>query len=275
MGTTRIEKSVKRIVVVSDVQVPYQSNRQVNALAAFIRGFKPDDVYSVGDHFDLPMVSRWTRNRRGEFDGSIRNHIDEGRRILEKLQVRQLKVGNHDIRVERYVENYAPALSPLQELRMENLFGLGELGVTLHRDPWEFAPGWVIAHGDEGALSQKPGQTAFNLASKWGKSVVCSHTHRQGHIVNGIGFAGEINSHIHGVEVGCLMEVSQAHYLRAGASNWTPGFAILDISNNRVQPQLIQMSKTGGFIFEGRYFEDGKVRSRKFADAPGVKAGRK
>lgn len=256
---------MKRVVVVSDVQAPYTNMRQVNSLAGYIRAIQPDDVYCVGDVWDLPMVSRWTRNRRGEFDGNIQEHIDSGRRIMEKLGVRHIKAGNHDIRVERYVENFAPALSRLQELKMENLFGLGELGITMHREPWEFTPGWVLAHGDEGNMSTSPGQTAAKMSRRWGKSVVCSHTHRQAIIPDGIGFAGEVHTTLYGVEVGHMMNIAQATYLRAGSSNWTAGFGILDISNGKVHPTIVQMSPTGSFIVDGRSWEDGRMRKGKSA----------
>lgn len=252
----------KRIVIVSDCQVPFQCDRQVNSLAGFIRATQPDDVMSVGDHFDLPMVSRWTRNRRGEFDGNIQEHIDEGRKILEKLQVHHLKVGNHDIRIERYVENYAPALSRLNSLKMENVFGLDDLGVVLHRDPYEFTPGWLLLHGDEHNLSQKPGQTAAAAVEKLDKSVVCSHTHRQAIIPMSKNALGEANTK-YAMEVGCLMDFSQAHFLRNGASNWTAGFGVIDISNNRVVPTIVQMSKTGSFLFEGHAWEDGRIRHKR------------
>jgi predicted phosphodiesterase len=53
--------------------------------------------------------------------------------------------------------------------------------MTYHKTAYEI-PGtnWVMAHGDEGNISQHAGITALNLAKKWGKSVLCGHTHRLG-----------------------------------------------------------------------------------------------
>ena len=249
---------MKRYIVASDAQVPYQNDRQINGLAAFIRDQKPAKVLCVGDIADLPMVSRWTKGRRGEFDGNINDHISAVKRVLEKLQITDLKEGNHDRRVETAIETYVPALSALQCLKFETLFGLSDLGVTYHRDPFQFAPNWYMFHGDEGPLSQKAGQTAMGLAERINASVVCSHTHRQAHIMRGRSLIGSAGSTLHGVEVGHMMRLQDATYLRAQIANWTAGFAVLDISGAKVQPYLIQMSNTGGFIFEGQAYEDGK-----------------
>ena len=250
----------KRVVLAPDIQAPYQNPRQVNALGAFVNGLRPDDSWACGDLWDLPMVSRWERNRRGEFSGKIQEHIDDGRRVIEKLKITHLKVGNHDRRVEQYVENYAPALSPLAGLKMEKLFGLEDLGCVLHRELWEFTPGWVLAHGDEGSISKVGGMTALNLAKSINKSVICGHTHRQGHVVQGSSLLGVEGDSIHGVELGHCMRLADAGYLKSGIANWQAGFAVADISNKRVAIQLIQMSPTGSFFFEGQSYEDGKLR---------------
>lgn len=257
----------KRLVVVPDVQAPFTNQRQINSLAGFNRAILPDGVPCVGDLFDLPMVSRWTRNRRGEFEGRITDHIDEGCRIIEKLGITDLKEGNHDRRVLTYVEQYAPALSPLAELQPEKLFRLDDLGVVYHRDLWEFTPGWIMAHGDEGNLSQQPGMTAQKLSDKVRKSVVCGHTHRQAILVTGSSFLGVEGPSYTAVEVGHMMNLHDAKYLRSGLANWTAGFAVIDISNKRVAVQLVQMSPTGSFYFEGQAWEDGRIR-KKGVDAP-------
>jgi hypothetical protein len=31
-----------------------------------------------------------------------------------------------------------------------------DLGITYHKQMYEFAPGWLLAHGDEGGLSPSP-----------------------------------------------------------------------------------------------------------------------
>ena len=46
-----------KIVVVSDLQVPFQSPVMVKNVATFIRKFKPDEVLCVGDEMDFQTIS--------------------------------------------------------------------------------------------------------------------------------------------------------------------------------------------------------------------------
>jgi hypothetical protein len=79
------------------------------------------------------------------------------------------------------------------------------MGIDYYKTAYEFYPGWVLAHGDEGSMSQHAGITALNLAKKWGKSVIAGHSHRLGMSA----YTEAIGSHyraLYGVEVGNLMD---------------------------------------------------------------------
>jgi hypothetical protein len=172
---------MKTIVTISDLQVPYQHKRAVSALAKFIEDWQPDTVQCVGDEIDLPQVSRWKKGLRGEYAGQLTQDRDETARTLERLKVRDVMRSNHGAdRLESYVAQYAPALADMDELRYENFMRFDQLGIRYHRRMWEFAPGWLLAHGDEGGLSSIAGTTAAKLARNVGKSITCGHTHRAG-----------------------------------------------------------------------------------------------
>ncbi len=51
----------KRVVVLSDLQIPYQDNKAVTATLDFIRDYKPDELWCVGDELDAPEPSRWNK----------------------------------------------------------------------------------------------------------------------------------------------------------------------------------------------------------------------
>jgi hypothetical protein len=96
---------------------------------------------------------------------------------------------NHGDRILKYLSKYAPALQGKgSPLTIPRIYGYDEtplsgelpLPIHYHDSLWEFAPGWVLAHGDEGSLIQTPGGTALNIAKRIGASVVCGHTHKAG-----------------------------------------------------------------------------------------------
>jgi hypothetical protein len=160
---------------------------------------------------------------------------------------------NHGDRTQKYIHRYAPALADLRCLQLPELLGYSELGIEYHKQPFEIAPGWYCAHGDEGTLSKISGRTAGLLAEKWGVSVACGHTHRAGLAFKSYGFNGFVKQRVTGMEVGHLMDLRQAHYLPAGSADWQKAFGILYVTGDNVWPVVVPVLD-GTFTVEGVTF---------------------
>lgn len=243
---------MKTIVTVSDLQVPYHHKRAVSALTKFIREWEPDEVVCVGDEIDMPQISRWNKGTAGEYAGKLHKDRDDTVRILEALHVSHVMRSNHGDRLRTYLNTYSPGLADEPELQYERYMRFADIGVTYHRKMYEFAPNWLLAHGDEGGLSQEPGKTALRLAQRAGKSVMCGHTHRAGIQPYTEAHSGKHVRTIYGMEVGCLMELAQANYLKSGGANWQLAFGIHFVDGRKVSPHLVYMHTDGSFVWEGR-----------------------
>lgn len=234
----------KRVVVLSDLQIPYQNNSVVQATLNFIQDYKPDELWCVGDELDAPEPSRWNKGMAGEYAGTLQQGIDETKYIIgefKKVLGKKpfyIQRSNHTDRIDTYIRKYAPAFNSLKSLEIEELLGYNSLGVTYLHKMHELIPGWVMAHGDEGKLSQTPGSTALSLAKRLGKSVVCGHTHRVGLQHETVGFYGKTST-LFGLEVGHMMDIKQADYLSAGTANWQHGLGILVQSGNKTTPYAV------------------------------------
>jgi len=252
----------KRIVVISDLQVPYNHEGATNALIRFIKRIKPDALACVGDEADLPMVSRWEDGYRGEYSPAIQSDLDTTRGLLGAFRKAlgsdkpfTIVRSNHTDRLERYIERKAPAIASLRGLTYPELVGLKELDITWLNQMGEIAPGVLLAHGDEGSISQVSGMTGYKLMDATGKSVVCGHTHRQGLVWASKGFNGRLESRF-ALEVGHLMDMNKAHYLRPrGAANWQLGFGMLEVTGKHVTPYAIPMRPDGSFTWAGKTFD--------------------
>ncbi|MFC7979537.1 hypothetical protein ACFUT3_30430 [Streptomyces cinereoruber] len=247
---------MKRIVVLSDMQIPYHDKRAVRNVLDFIGQYRPDEVASVGDEVDFPQISRWTRGMAGEYKGDLQAHCDAGKRVLAGLRSVHdgpihVSRSNHMDRPLTYVRNRAPGLMGLKALEVPSLLDFEKYGITYHEEPYEIAPGWMLAHGDEGASSRLPGGTALALARKWGYSVVCGHTHKLGIQHDHMSVNGRVTKERWGFEVGNLMNFKSATYLKAGSGNWTQGFGILYVEKNRVTPVPVFIRPNGSFVVEG------------------------
>lgn len=242
---------MKVTVVVPDMQIPYEIPKMINNIEAFIKKFKPTEVVSAGDELDFQTISRWSRGTELEFERSIGKDRDKTVEILERLQISHMARSNHTDRLFNTISLRAPGLLGLPELTLENFLRLPELGITLHNEPYELAPGWLLMHGDEGSQSQTAGQTALGLAKKTNMNVVCGHTHRQGWIPFTQAFTGGEPRTLYGFEVGNLMDYSKAKYIKGGMTNWQHGFGILYVDGKTVTPMPIPIQNDGSFIADG------------------------
>ncbi len=231
----------RRIVVLSDLQIPYQDNRIVDATLTFIREYKPDELWCVGDELDAPEPSRWNKGMAGEYAETLQDSIDLTHETMASYRKALgnkpfvIQRSNHTDRIDTYIRKYAPAFQSLDSLKIETLLGYDKLGIRYLHKMTELLPGWVMAHGDEGALNRAPGATALNLAKRLGKSVVCGHTHRVGLQHETSGMYGKTST-LYGLEVGHMMDMSKAHYLTSGSANWQHGIGILVENNRKVTP---------------------------------------
>jgi len=249
--------SGKTIVVVSDMQVPYHDRRAVANLTSFVRDFAPDALVNVGDDFDSPETARWNKQSAMEygqtFEGNVEllKQVHQGFRDALGHKPYRISRSNHGDRTAKYIAKYAPALDGLSCLRIEQLLGYTDLGIQYHSQPFEIAPDWVCAHGDEGTLSMIAGRTAGLLAERWGVSVVCGHSHRAGIGNKSYGYGGAVTKVVTGLEVGHLMNLQEADYMSGGHADWQQAFGLLYVSQGRVSPVLVPVHNGGKFTVEG------------------------
>jgi predicted phosphodiesterase len=236
---------MRKILVLSDIQYPYQDPAAIKAVLSLIKHEKPHELWCVGDELDAPQPSRWNKGMAGEYENTLQDDIDglhnlmlDFRNALGWRKPFIVQRSNHTDRIETYINKYAPALRNLRSTKVEKLIGYDELNIQyLHRFK-ELLPGWVMAHGDEGRAVQVPGSTALSLAKKLGKSVVCGHTHKLGLQHETTGLYGK-NKTLFGLEVGHLMDIKQASYLTSGIANWQQGVGILIEHNRKVTPYAV------------------------------------
>ena len=244
---------MRRIWVVSDLQVPFHDKRAVAALAQAISDLKqPNDiVLTIGDEMDFQTISRWSTGTALEWERSIGKDRDETVQVLKDLQVGHMIRSNHTDRLFNSVMKRLPGLLGLPEIELTNFLQLPQLGIEFHKEAFSFAPGWFAMHGDEAGTSQVSGQTAAGLVRKVGASVVCGHTHRMGLVPHTTSVNGRVTRTLWGFEVGNLMDMTKATY--AKTHNWQQGFGVLYEDKGKVVPSPIPIERKS-FIIEGEQY---------------------
>lgn len=251
---------MKLIIILADLQVPYHDPRYIRSTLGFVREmrrsrtFDEVEVGQIGDLMDQPEVGRWNKGAAGEYAGTFWKSTKLTRQLISEFQFDWIKVGNHDERVELYINKFAPALGGRDsEWTLEALLEAGNPGL-LRKQPFKVAPGWIAAHGHEGGLSQIAGRTAFGLAQRWNTSVVCGHTHRAGTVSTTVGM-GASRRRITGMELGHGMLEKHATYIKSGAPNWQRAFGVLLVEGGKTYDQLIMMNPDSSFVWDGRIYK--------------------
>jgi predicted phosphodiesterase len=253
----------KRIVIISDTQMPYEDRKAVKALIRFIADYQPDELVHIGDIVDYPQPSRWNKDSRGEFEGSIYADSDYTKKhLLEPIRdvydgPFKAHKGNHDERPEDYLRKYAPALAESNAFGVDKLLDFDGFGIELLPSFYRFAPGWTMTHGHKGmiSLSRIAGNTALNAAKKFGDSVIMGHTHRLGIGSHSTGYDGEVKT-LTGFEVGHLMnpKLASAQYLKGGTANWQQGFGLANVDGRHVHASAVPILGRK-FIVDGTTYQ--------------------
>ncbi|MET8684818.1 metallophosphoesterase [Streptomyces sp. NPDC004732] len=267
----------KRVVVISDTQLPYHDPRALKNVISFVGDYQPDAVYQIGDLVDYPTPSRWNKNTRGEFEQRVVEDSEYTKRNflapLRKVYDGPLGVleGNHDLRPRQYLAENAPALAEFSDaFHFKSLLDFDGFGVDLTPSFHKVGPDTVLIHGHEiKGMSNIAGTTAYNHARKAGANVVMGHTHR-------LGIRRETAGNVHtgstmrwGFEVGALMDPKKAQYLGVGGvCNWQMGFGLLYCGKYDVSPVAVDVRRDGSFVVEGeRYGVIRRTASGHFAKA--------
>lgn len=136
----------RKLVVIGDMQVPFQDEVEVRWALDVIADLKPDDVVVNGDLIDIEGLSP-----DGEAKKDYRDEMIEGCRILEDLRsvvpsksTLYYTEGNHEQRIRRKGGRVAPYLR--QALDWRNQRGCEELD-HWHMSPYKFRRSAILRFG--------------------------------------------------------------------------------------------------------------------------------
>jgi hypothetical protein len=155
-----------------------------------------------------------------------RNFLQKIRDLFPLIPI-YYKMGNHENRWQRYLNEQAEEFSALHEMQFEPFFRLDKLGLT-------YVPDWqgievgnlLVAHGHElMAGGMNPSQTTFN---KTFCNTLIGHVHRTTNTIKKTGFKEFIHTH----STGCLTQLSPKYYPFAQHNH---GFALVHIENGKTK----------------------------------------
>lgn len=256
---------MKKILLLSDLQIPDHSEEALELVLQFIPDFRPNLVILNGDLLNFTGVAKY--DPIPHYTVTLSDEIETARRIINKVVkiVRQSNPiveivwikGNHEFRLEKFLATHA---TPVAELKIdgeylisiEKIFNTKELGIKTVPYQRDFKIGDVIVeHGD--LVRKHAGYTAKGMFESRGESGISGHTHRAGYYSR-----TRAGKTYFWIEQGCLCNLEpEPHYARR--PDWAHSFVIAYQNKKQVFPQLIP-------IFNNSFVVNGKLYSHKKYD---------
>lgn len=238
----RLEDKFKKVGIMSDIHVPFHSMSALTCAIKHLREEQIDCLILNGDIMDFYAISRHEKEKDLR---DFAKEIEMGRNFLQKI--RDLfplipiyyKMGNHENRWQRYLNEQAEEFAQLHEMQFEQFFRLDKLAMT-------FVPDWqgievgnlLVLHGHEiMAGGMNPSQSTWN---KTFCNTLIGHVHRTTNTIKKTGFKEYIHTH----STGCLTQLSPKYYPFAQHNH---GMAIVTIENGKTKVSNI-MIKDGKIV---------------------------
>ena len=244
----------KKVIFVGDTHAPFEDNQAIDVACQIIADESPDVLVHLGDLVDFYSISRFEKDPTRRL--LLQDELEAGAYTLGKfdqaVSVKTRKLlfkGNHEHRLEKYINTHAPALAGLQRLQIPNLLGLGSLGWEYFDYDLELYPEFLIKHGN--IVRQHAGYTARGEMDKTWMSGVSGHTHRLAmfSFTPRRAFLREEQPPFW-IENGCLCRMDPDY--AEGNFNWQQGFTILHVYDSGFIPEFVN-------IVHGRAVHSGKV----------------
>lgn len=165
-----------------DVHVPYHDPLVWADLLEFIRWWRPQTIYNLGDWLDFPQISKFDKDPQRYL--KLQEDLDMAyelqaqlRSVAGSAEIVYIE-GNHDDRWRKWLWSH-PEVASLRNLTIQKILRLSD-----HNIRWvgiledELHHGFIVEHGDRS--SKHSAYTAKSMMEARGSSGISGHTHRFG-----------------------------------------------------------------------------------------------
>lgn len=219
----------KKILVLSDIQIPYHDKTALKI--ALMNGLKNnvDVILLNGDILDMYALSNFDRTPSKRI---LKEELDIAKFIIKKIRESFPKAriiwkdGNHESRMQRYIDRTAPELFGIESITIPELLDLKKFNIEYIDGRTTIQCGKLnIIHGHEYRGGVNTINIARNMLLKTGDNILFGHWHRtDSHTSKRVN--GEI---IGAYATGCLCNLTPDWIPN---NQWNHGFALLEMKEN-------------------------------------------
>lgn len=254
--------------LVGDLQIPYEDERAVSLWFKCMKAWKPDAIDLIGDIDDQLEYSSYSDGTTDEFFNQlkkqegieplpfIKKNADGARRFYTKVRKQHkdadihVSLGNHDVRIYKYIDKKAPEL--VDQMTPNFLWGLDDLGMTwrlYHEKPhMRFADTYV----HHGVTTSTTGPTILRDIESYGVSLIRGHSHKAQVAYKTYPMTQKT---LHGMECGHMSDVTSYGLRYADNPTWQLGFGLAQVEGNDIQLQFVPITPDYTCWIDGKRFE--------------------
>ena len=235
--------------IISDVHYPFHNESAIKVMLNMVQHFRPKNVIIDGDFFDCDTISRF--NREPQEPGAFKKQIEGGCEIIRKIQ-RYSSVtivqGNHEARLDKYINEKAPELHNI--ISIEGLIN-NELDIDIKyvktipsESMMTLRDDLLVGHWN--AARKYTCYTAKALVERFQTNIVQAHTHRLGEY--SIRTWGKT---LYGWESGCLCDLSPEYVFHP---NWQNGLLVYTEMDDDWNIEIVHINDDKA-MFRGKVYK--------------------
>ena len=170
---------MKKVIAIYDAHLDDKENpKPYEVIKKFVKDFKPDEIILGGDFLDIAALSAWDLQKSRKMEGRrYKKEIAKGNKELDYLQQHTKKItfleGNHEDRVERYLDKHSEMVGLIEIPEQLDLAGRKILFVPINK-MYKLGKYLYFTHGFYYGTHY-----AKKTVSEYGCCIVVGHTHRQ------------------------------------------------------------------------------------------------
>jgi len=218
-----------KVLILGDVHIPYYDATSLKLAIEYGRKRDANVILLNGDFADCFAVSFWQKDpRERDWVGekkACREFLAYLRKTFPKARI-VYKIGNHEERIENYLQRKAPEIYGDSDFEIPALYQLDQHGVELVKDMRLVRIGKLAAiHGHEYRFAiSNPVNPARGLFLRGKSNCLCNHLHQTSQHSEP-NLDGKLVSCW---SVGCLCNLSP-RYCPKPYNKWNHGFAFVEV----------------------------------------------
>lgn len=222
----------KRVLILSDIHIPYHSIDALTATFDYAKKEKPDTVLLNGDTIDFFQLSRYCKEPKKRSFAHELLAFKEFFQVLQKTFNAKVifKLGNHEERYNHFLWMKAGELEGVDEFKLDEIIKARAEGIEVIGDKRIIKAGHLnVVHGHEfGGSIFSPVNVARGLFLRGKTSALQGHNHQTSEHTES-NMNGEITTTF---STGCLCELSPAYL---PINKWNHGFALVDMDGQNFE----------------------------------------